>query len=308
MGPLRKEIDLIDDELIKLLEKRFLITSKVGDVKRENIHAVLDTSREQQILEKIKSKDPIIKDELEAVYKAILTESKKGISLKQHPECPFNRIKIIGVGLIGGSISKNLAGHIGEDDPDLIIISTPIDSIIPIAKEIKSNKPLVVIDVGSIKREIVAAFESLNTSNVDFIGTHPLAGKVVSGFENSSPTLFVNASWVITPHSKNKAENISKVSAFIEFLGAAPAIMNAEEHDKKAAYISHLPAILARKYYQFVETENKEALDIAGPGFKSFTRLAHDNPELRAAIEKKNADNIEVLGKKWSELMQKELG
>ena len=308
MGPLRKEIDLIDDKLIKLLEQRFQITSKIGVKKREQKHSVFDPSRELEILEKIKTKDPLIKEELESVYKAIFTESKKGISLKQHPEIPFERIKIIGVGLIGGSILKNLSDHIVDKDPDLIIISSPLDTILPIAKGIKSNKPLVVIDVGSVKRGIAKNFEQLSRANVDFIATHPFAGKEVSGFENSSPTLFVQSPWIITPHSKNKKKNIERVCEFIEFLGAVPIVLSPEEHDRKAALVSHLPGVLSRLFLKFVTEIDNDAIKIAGPGFKSFTRLAHDNPELRSAIEKLNKNNIKKFGKMWIELLKKELG
>lgn len=304
MGPLRKEIDLIDDELIKLLEKRFKITSKIGDMKREQKQAVFDPSRELEILEKIKTKDPLIKEELESVYKAIFAESKKGIALKLHPTLPFERIQIIGVGLIGGSILKNISGHIVEEDPDLIIISSPLETIIPIAKGIQSKKPLVVIDVGSVKQEIAKNFETLSDSKIDFISTHPFAGKEVSGFENSSPTLFVQAPWIITPHKKNRPENLERVRDFIEFLGANPLFMSAEEHDKKAALISHLPGLLARLYYEFVQLEDREAINIAGPGFKSFTRLAHDNPLLRATYEKMNQKNILPLMKKWISILK----
>lgn len=304
MGPLRKEIDLIDDELISLLEKRFKITSKIGDAKRELNRAIFDPSRELEILEKIKTKDPLIKEELESVYKAIFAESKKGIALKQHPSLPFKRIQIVGVGLIGGSILKNVTGHIVENDPDLLIISSPLETIIPIARGIRSKKPLVVIDVGSVKHEIVKNFEHLSNSQIDFISTHPFAGKDVSGFENSSPTLFVQAPWIITPHAKNRPENLDRVRDFIEFLGAKPIFMNAEEHDKKAALISHLPGLLSRLYYDFVKREDFEAIEIAGPGFKSFTRLAHDNPLLRATYEKMNRKKIESFFKKWIEVQK----
>ncbi len=307
MGPLRKEIDLIDYELIKLLEKRFKITSKIGDLKREHNYAVFDRSRELEILEKIKTEEPLIKEQTESVYKSIFAESLKGIALKQHPNIPFNRIQIIGVGLIGGSILKNLTGHIVEEDPDLIIISSPLETIIPIARGLKSKKPLVVIDVGSVKQEITNNFEQLSGSNIDFISTHPLAGKEVSGFENSSPTLFVQAPWVITPHAKNQQSNLDRVHDFIEFLGAIPFIMSAEDHDRKAAFISHLPGLLSRLYYEFVELEDPDAINIAGPGFKSFTRLAHDNPLLRAAYEKLNRDNINPLFKKWVDLLKRKI-
>lgn len=307
MEPLRDEIDSIDKQIIELLSKRFKISEKIAAIKREKNLPLFDPTREKLILEKIKSNDPIIQEELREVYRAIFAESKKVQRLKQQPVCPFERIQIIGLGLIGGSIAKALPFPLTNDKAELLIVSTPLETIISIAKTIDSKTPLIVMDVGSLKQNITEAFENLTNDNLEFVATHPFAGKETAGYENSSPTLFVNAAWAITPHSKNKKGTLDRISQFIEFLGANPVIIDKEEHDREAALISQLPGILSRLFYEFAKSESGIDLKLAGPGFQSFTRLAKDNPELHRAIEKLNHDTIVKLLEKWIEILHKEV-
>ena len=307
MEPLRDEIDSIDKQIIELLSKRFKISEKIASIKKEKNLPLLDPTREKHILEKIKSKDPIIQEELREVYRAIFAESKKVQRLKQHPDCPFKRIQIIGLGLIGGSIAKALPFPLTNNQPELLIVSTPLETIVSIAKTIDSKSPLIIMDVGSVKQNITEAFEKLTHDNLEFVATHPFAGKETAGYENSSPTLFVNAPWAITPHSKNKKETLDQIGHFIEFLGANPVIIDKEEHDREAALISHLPGILSRLFYEFAKSESGIDLKLAGPGFQSFTRLAKDNPELHRAIETLNHDTIVKLLEKWIEILHKEV-
>lgn len=221
---------------------------------------------------------------------------------------PFHNIGIIGVGLVGGALLEALKDEHGVKlhpfpfpvdkktfdalvkKCDLIIIATPLDQIIEIAKRIQSNHSLVVMDVGSVKTTIAQEFEKLTSHTVDFIPTHPFA-----------TTSFQDRPWAIVPHPKNKKENVEKVQSFLHMMGARTVILTAQEHDEQAALISHIPAIIAREYLQFVKSISPQALKLAGPGFESFTRLAHDNPEMHRQIEEANRDNIEKYLKLWRE-------
>lgn len=285
---------------------------------------------------------PVLKADIAHIYKEILQESKTAQKFFNHLQQPFSRIGIIGIGLIGGSICKGIkakdssieintlvykppreiiaAGdseiaHAGgwvdhiydtlEDlvqNSELIILASPISTIIPYAEKIKHHakgtKKLVVMDVASIKGEIADKFEKLSDGNVDFVGTHPMAGKEIGGFANAQPTLFVDRSWIMVPNH-TAPDVLAKIQELVLFLGAEPIHLDATTHDQQAALVSHLPSILSKAYFDFVSSIAPDSLQISGPGFQSFTRLAHDNDEMRAEISQYNHQYIKDYLDQW---------
>jgi prephenate dehydrogenase len=229
----------------------------------------------------------------------------------------LRRIGILGLGLIGGSIFKALKEKrdvvVGEDvlerlgEIDILILAVPISSILEIGKKLASKKleaPLVILDVGSVKEVIAKHFEEWTKSSLEYVATHPMAGKEQSGFENSDPNLFQDAPWVITPHAKNTEIVLKQVEELIQLLGAHPIRMEASLHDKRAALISHVPYVISKALLQFVSEEDRESLEMAGPGFKSMTRLARDNLALREEIGMYNKNNISAILKKWIKFLE----
>jgi prephenate dehydrogenase len=122
-----------------------------------------------------------------------------------------------------------------------------------------------------------------------------MAGTEKSGFDASEPDLFKGAPWIVVPHKKNKAD----LDAWIRLFGAKPILMNAADHDRKTALISHLPALISKALLDFVQKMDPECLQIAGPGFRSMTRLAKGNPELMKEISSFNKKNLETFWKEW---------
>ncbi len=244
----------------------------------------------------------------------------------------MSNVSVIGLGLIGGSIAKALK-HCGslkrecgdlklaiEEKAvvrlfenweeliawsDLIILATPLSTISQLAEEIArhAKKPILVIDVSSVKSAVVPTFEAKTSGMVEFLSTHPMAGKETWGFDSSDASLFEGCTWVISPHKNNRQASIDKISRLIASLGAEPMLLSPEEHDRQAALVSHLPALLSRRLLQFVEKTNPESLKLAGPGFRSMTRLAHDNPQLQSEIASMNEENIAELLLKFKELL-----
>lgn len=238
----------------------------------------------------------------------------------------FQKVGIIGLGLIGGSIAKALkregyyVATVKSKSPDvakakntidrvfptldalvqevdLLILATPLSTILPIARQIKADHPLLVIDVGSVKGPIVKEFAKLTKGKVEFLSTHPMAGTEKSGFAAADPDLFKGAKWILVPHKKNKA----KIEPWIQLFGATPIIMSAEEHDRKTALISHLPALISMALLDFVQEMDPESLEIAGPGFRSMTRLALGNHQLMDEIYAFNKKNLNKLWHEWLE-------
>lgn len=327
---LRKKIDKVDKEIISLLFERLEIAKEILKEKREIGLPLTDFKRENEIIQKLKkiSKSYYLEDLISEIYPSVFDAGKKIIVFEENRKLNFNKIGILGLGLIGGSIAraikakkpkskiftlfrkndkdiqeakeekcldkifKNLKELLNE--VEILIIATPIEVIIPlarkVAKESNFSKKILVIDVGSTKEKIVREFEKLNKENIDFLGTHPMAGSEKQGFSFSSPLLFLNHSWIITPHRKNKKENVRKVENLVKFLGAKPLKATAKEHDLKVAYASHLVFLISRFLFAF--EDKKGVLPFTGTGFKSVTRLASSNPEMHFQILNQNKRNI----------------
>lgn len=241
----------------------------------------------------------------------------------------FQKVGIIGLGLIGGSIAlrlkqkgytlyslkskspdlkkaKKVLTKVYSDidalanASDLLIIATPLSSILPIARTIHVKKKLLVIDVGSVKAMIAKEFETLSTGPVEFLATHPIAGTEKQGFESANPNLFEGAFWAIVPHKKNRA----KIKQWIRLFGAKPIVLTAKEHDKKMALISHLPALISEALLTFAQKKDPESLKLSGPGFRSMTRLARGNRQLLDEMKALNQKNLRPLYKEWLQFLK----
>jgi prephenate dehydrogenase len=250
---------------------------------------------------------------------------------------PFRSIGILGLGLIGGSLAKAIKAKdssirlfsLKRESPDdeialasgiidqqaksliellqqveLLVIATPLSSILPLADEIalyssQLSRYVLVIDVGSVKQPIQEHFEKITSEMIEFLPTHPMAGTEKSGFTHSEEHLFDNANWALTPHKKNSEKNTSLLLKWIEFLEARPILLEAKYHDEQVAFVSHLPFIIAKDFYDFVLEKHPQSLNLAGPGFHSFTRIAHDNLTLRKEIFQMNNSQIEKFLHEW---------
>jgi prephenate dehydrogenase len=252
----------------------------------------------------------------------------------------LNKVGIIGLGLIGGSIAKALkkrSPHVeiaslrGDFDDlqravqgkvvdtlfetleelilwsDLIVLASPLSTLSELAIQIGTRCPdekkLLVIDVASVKKGVIPTFEAMTKDNIEFLSTHPMAGKERWGFAHSDGTLFQDCRWILSPHEKNQQSSIDTVSEWIRLLGAEPILLTPEKHDTQVALISHLPALLSRFLLDFVESKDPDALKIAGPGFHSMTRLAHDNPQLQSEIASLNRQELAQQLSEWTEFI-----
>ncbi|MBA2728026.1 MAG: prephenate dehydrogenase/arogenate dehydrogenase family protein, partial [Parachlamydiaceae bacterium] len=102
----------------------------------------------------------------------------------------------------------------------------------------------------------------------------------------------------------NSSKTIENVKEFIQFLGSESICLEANVHDKQAALVSHIPSILSKSYLDFVEAVDPESMKISGPGFQTFTRLAHDNPQMRNEITDCNQRIIEKYLTEWLEFLK----
>jgi prephenate dehydrogenase len=230
----------------------------------------------------------------------------------------FDKIGIVGLGLIGGSIAlaarqiwpaslviavdnKDVletamrlhAIDVAADDlivlaeADLVILAAPIRQNIALIEELDEHvrTAAVVTDTGSTKREIVAAARHL-PPRFTFVGGHPLAGAARGGLENARPDLFRGRPWLLTGADQ-------KLSAFIEALGAVPNTIAVDAHDRLVASLSHLPQLTASALMKVVgDRVGANGLALAGRGLADTTRLASSPADIWKDIATTNADHV----------------
>lgn len=244
--------------------------------------------------------------------------------MKQFP----SKIAIIGLGLIGGSIALGLKQHFGSGitvigkcstikrsklalrqgiidevldldaqphglrSVDLIILATPFGETIKLLKIIARINPrnCLIMDVGSTKEFVVNAANQIFNSNISFIGTHPMAGSELSGFENADPNLFRNKPWIVC------SKNLSVISKIIEILGAKRIYMDAKQHDKLASWASHLNLVSSSIITNTIGKQKDWSLiaQTASTGFRDSTRLASSDIEMKKDIVLTNKINLLV--------------
>ena len=243
----------------------------------------------------------------------------------------FEKISIIGCGLIGSSIlrninnneisksitvfdksknvvetikKENLCTNISKDiqsavrDSDLIILAIPLSSYKEVLLSVKETlkKDAIITDTGSVKKEVSKIFENLNLTNISWIASHPIAGTEESGPSAGFKDLFKNR-WTIICESKNSnKDKIEKLKKFWEFLGSKVKLMSIEEHDHILALTSHLPHAVAYNIVKTaINTDEKfrdEIIKYSAGGLRDFTRIASSDPLMWRDIFIDNSENI----------------
>ena len=237
----------------------------------------------------------------------------------------FQRIGIVGLGLIGGSIAlaareiwpaalvigvdrKDVleramvlhAVDVAADDPvvladvDLLVLAAPVQQNLEVMREIPENitGSAVITDTGSTKREMMVAAASL-PSRFTFVGGHPLGGAARGGIEHARPDLFSGRPWLFTPGGGPDLAVMEKLNAFAAGLGAVPQTLSAETHDRLLAFISHLPQLTVSALMHVVgNAVGREGLSLSGRGLHDTTRLAASPADIWKEVCATNADEI----------------
>ncbi len=249
----------------------------------------------------------------------------------------FDRLAIIGTGLIGSSIARaaraqnavrtivatshslktrkriaelGIAHKVAETnaeaakDADLVIVCVPVGVCGDVAKEIGPHlKPGAMIsDVGSVKGAIVRDMAPHLPNTVNFVPAHPVAGTEHSGPDAGFSELFESRWCILTPPQGTDPEAVEKLAAFWRLLGANVEVMTPDHHDLVLAITSHLPHLIA---YTIVGTADElqtvtrsEVLKFSAGGFRDFTRIAASDPTMWRDIFLANKDGVlEMLGR-----------
>ena len=243
----------------------------------------------------------------------------------------FEKVCIVGLGLIGGSvglaikrsnISNQITGYARSNstleraielglvdkvednlkdavnDCDLVILATPLSAFKKLVKEMSPflKKNCIITDTGSAKLSVIEDLSGILPSNVEFVPGHPIAGTEESGPDAGFAELFDNRWCILTPTDDNSSHAVDLVREFWESIGSKVEIMDPLHHDKVLAITSHIPHLIA---FNIVGTANnlanvteKEVVKYSAGGFRDFTRIAASDPKMWSDIFTYNSEAV----------------
>ena len=248
----------------------------------------------------------------------------------------FQRVALIGFGLIGGSIARaaraqglaeeivttarsektrarveelGIADRVLESnaeavqDADLVILCIPVGACGPVTAEIAPHlkRGAIVSDVGSVKGAVVRDMAPHIPAGVHFVPAHPVAGTEHSGPDSGFAELFINRWCILTPPEGTAAEATEKLRAFWTGLGARVETMTPDHHDLVLAITSHLPHLIAYTIVgtadELAQVTESEVIKFSAGGFRDFTRIAASDPTMWRDVFLNNREAVlEMLG------------
>ncbi len=243
---------------------------------------------------------------------------------------PTEKITIIGLGLVGGSIGLALkaaklpgvqvVGHDLEpdamkaaqklgavdmtvahlegavEDARMIILATPPLAVRPLLEDLADLAPAgsIITDVSSTKADVMRWAKQFLPDTVSFVGGHPMAGKEESGVKSADPELFRGKAYAVIPSTDATEGAVKSVLGLVSILGAEPVFIDAEEHDQYVAAISHMPMVVSTALFTLARNSQAwhEVSPLASTGFKDMTRLASGDPYMNHDICVTNPDGV----------------
>ncbi|MES2876908.1 MAG: prephenate dehydrogenase/arogenate dehydrogenase family protein [Pseudomonadota bacterium] len=242
----------------------------------------------------------------------------------------FEQLGLIGCGLMGGSFAlalkraglvKRVVGYskspstterarqmgvidleapsalLAVSGADIVLIAVPVAATEATFKAIKHlvTPHMLIMDVGSTKRDVIdAGRRALRDQIGSFVPAHPIAGKEVSGVENSDADLYNGKQVILTPIERTLPAQLQKAVDVWTALGCRVVKMSPESHDAAFAAVSHLPHLISFALMNAVsgQPQSKDYLSLAGPGFRDFTRIAASDPKIWRDILLANREEL----------------
>jgi prephenate dehydrogenase len=247
----------------------------------------------------------------------------------------IDRLAVVGVGLIGGSLSLALkeagaVGHVvgigrglpnletalrlgvvdsvtrdlaaGVADADVIFLATPVLALGTVAAQAMPHlKPgAILTDGGSVKQAVIDAIEPHLRDDVQFVPGHPIAGTENSGAEAAFASLYHERRCILTPTARTAPAALEKMRRMWQVAGSQVVVMEVEKHDRVLAAISHLPHMVAYALVNAVgayDRYDENILEYSAGGFRDFTRIASSDPTMWRDIALTNREAlIEMMG------------
>lgn len=231
---------------------------------------------------------------------------------------PFQKLAVVGLGLLGGSVAaaakerglaRQIVGAARRRGPleraleagivdaiaspedavigaDFVVLGTPVGSMSAVLADVAAGlEPgCIVTDVGSVKGAVIDVLPGLLPEGVEFVGSHPMAGSHLRGPENARSDLFEGATCVVTSRGTEDSAATLRVESFWRSLGARVTRRTPTAHDAEVAWVSHLPHLLSFAFAESLCSAPADVGELAGSGFRDFTRIAQSDAELWGEI------------------------
>ncbi|MDJ0458876.1 prephenate dehydrogenase [Pseudarthrobacter phenanthrenivorans] len=230
-------------------------------------------------------------------------------------------VVVIGTGLLGASIGLGLRGRgvpvflsdpsptnqavavdigagrpladLGGAGPQLVVVAAPPDVTADVVSKALADYPdAVVVDIASVKADILSRLRSLGADLSRYVGTHPMAGREKSGPVAARGELFTSMPWVLCPSEETSGAALQVARSLASDLGAVVSQFSADEHDEAVALVSHLPQVMSSLLASRLQGTPLHALSLAGNGLRDVTRIAASDPTLWVQILGGNAAKV----------------
>ncbi|MBO9652474.1 MAG: prephenate dehydrogenase/arogenate dehydrogenase family protein [Variovorax sp.] len=254
----------------------------------------------------------------------------------------FEQLGLIGCGLMGGSFAlalkraklvKRVVGYskspstterakqlgvidvaapsalLAVSGADLVLIAVPVGASEQTFKAIRHGitEQMLVMDVGSTKGDVIeAARRGLQDQLASFVPAHPIAGKEVAGVEHADAGLYTGKQVVLTPIKTTLRSNVQRATQVWSGIGAKVNTMTPDEHDTTFAAVSHLPHLIAFAFTSGIamQPQGERFLDMAGPGFRDFTRIAASDPVMWRDVLMANREKVLLQSQAFREALR----
>jgi prephenate dehydrogenase len=185
------------------------------------------------------------------------------------------------------ALARGVVDAVGEASvavrgADLVVLASPVPAMAGILQDAAEflEPGAIVTDVGSVKAELAETLPGLLPEGVQYIGSHPMAGSHLKGVENAREGLFDGACCVVAPLPGSERKAVERLAGFWRALGARVVERDPVAHDIEAAWVSHVPHVLAFAFAEALRKAPSGAGTLAGSGFRDFTRIARSDAEL----------------------------
>lgn len=241
----------------------------------------------------------------------------------------FARVAVVGAGLLGGSLARairerGLAHEVvaivrredaqrevvalgiadraecdlvaGVRGADLVVLASPVHAMPGLLAQLapQLTRGAIVTDVGSVKGPLADSLPGLLPEGVSYVGSHPMAGGHQTGYAHARADLFENAACIVTPARPANPAAEERVLWLWRALGARVLRRSAQRHDEEVAWVSHAPHVIAFAFAAALADAPDSARELAGPGFRDFTRIAGSDPAMWADILVSNKQALAV--------------
>ncbi|MCH2184616.1 prephenate dehydrogenase [Myxococcota bacterium] len=252
----------------------------------------------------------------------------------------FEKMAIIGLGLLGSSVARaarraDVVGQIAAASrrrapmeaaleagivdkiggceevvrgADLVVLCSPIGVMAQLLEAAAPGlrRGALVTDVGSVKGALADQIPAILPEGVEYIGSHPMAGSHERGAAHGRADLFEGAPCVLTPRVGTKSSSLARLSDFWEELGARVVMRTPEEHDVDVAWVSHVPHVVAFAFAHAFQEAPERVSELAGSGFRDFTRIGRSDSEMWSEILNANrkslAGPLQAVGRSLAQL------